>query len=77
MNKANELHHMADNHHAYQEQFNEILKLCAKWALSGFYNCAIHRDNLKEAEHIILEKLLEEGFKVKLSSDSDYIELAW
>ena len=77
MNKANELRRMADDHRAYQEQFNEILKLCAKSAFSGFYKCAIHRDSLKEAEHIILEKLLEEGFSIKSNPNSDYIELSW
>ena len=77
MNKANELHHMADNHQAYQEQFDEILKLCAKSAFSGFYNCVIHKDRLKGAEGMILEKLSEEGFGIKLSPNSDCIELSW
>lgn len=79
MNKANELHRMADNHHTYQEQFDEIIKLCAKSAFSGFYNCAIHKDRLKGAEHIILQKLLDEGLArfrrvYSFASDADKIK---
>lgn len=76
MNKAEELHQLANNVKFYNDEINEILDACKKNASFGFYNCCFSKTRL-DNQGIIIDRLSKMGFIIKMSSDSEYWEVHW
>ena len=78
MNKAQEFHQLAEKSQFYNDEIKEILKACKKSASLGLYNCCFLKTRLdKDNQVIIINRLSEMGFIIKISSDSEYWEVHW
>ena len=78
MNKAEEFHKIADNVKNYNEEIQKILDACYENASYGFYNCCFSKTRLDDKnQEIIINRLSKMGFKIVVSSDSNFWEVHW
>lgn len=78
MNKAEEFHKLADDSQKLERDYRAVLSTIRKFAVSGHYYCSFDSEKLTENIDLLIDRLVSDGFKVKITTAPyNNMEVSW